>query len=115
MWLSKHFAKTSTGFDLTMLDKLLTANDVAAYLAKPVKAVHQLVREGKLSCIQLSAKDRRFTEEHVKDYLDNQTKAVPNRIDTKAPKPLPYRPKRGAKSVEDFGTDLVKEMRSLCQ
>jgi excisionase family DNA binding protein len=66
-----------------MLTPLLTPEHVAEYLGVKVKAVHRLVREGALACIQIAPRDRRFSEEQVQDYLRSRTVAVPSkRIDS---------------------------------
>jgi excisionase family DNA binding protein len=80
---------------LDMLPSLLTTQAVAEYLGVKTKTTHQLVREGKLSCIQLSPKDRKFTEDQLKAYLDSRTVAAPKLIDKKASKTLPLKLKGG--------------------
>ena len=47
------------------LPKLLYPRDVAQLLGISVKTVHKLVRDGKLGCVQVTTKDRRFTQEQV--------------------------------------------------
>jgi DNA-directed RNA polymerase specialized sigma24 family protein len=42
---------------------LFSAGDVAEILGVSTKAVHKLVREGKLACVQVTARDGRSTEE----------------------------------------------------
>lgn len=98
-----------------MLTPLMSPDAVAEYLGKTTKTVHQLVREGKLDCIQITPKDRRFSEEQLKAYLDRCTVSRAKPVDKKPSEPLRSPRKGGVKSVEDFGTDLVKEMRSLCR
>ena len=45
------------------LPKLLSPRDVAQLLGISVKTVHKLVRDGKLGCVQVTARDRRFCRE----------------------------------------------------
>jgi hypothetical protein len=68
-----------------------------------------LVRRGKLGCVQVTEKDRRFTREQVQAYIDSQSVTV--RIDKKSAKPVRSTPpKGGAKSLGVSRTSLLKEM-----
>jgi len=99
-----------------MLNALLKPEQVAEYLGVSVKSVHGFVREGRLGCIQLSPKDRRFTEEQIHAFLESRMVEAPKVVDKALDERLPYRPKKGGmKSVEDIGTDLGKEIRDLCR
>jgi len=51
----------------TTLPRFYTVEETAEYLGIKVKKVHEHVRNGKLQCVQLSAKVRMFTEEQIKD------------------------------------------------
>jgi excisionase family DNA binding protein len=93
------------------MPQLMNAEDVAKILKIAKKTVHKLVREGKLGCVQVTEKDRRFTPEQVQAYIDSQTVNV--RIDKKSVKPVRSTPpKGGEKSVGFSRTDLREEMRS---
>lgn len=95
---------------------LWQASDVAHILGISVKTVHKLVREGMLACVQVTARERRFTPEQVQDYIRSQSTEV--RVDKKDPRPVKSPPKKGGikrKLAGDVGTDLVKEIRSLCR
>ena len=93
---------------------LWTALDVALFLGISTKTVHKLVREGKLACVQVTARERRFTHEQVEDYMRSQTTAV--RVDKLDSRPVRSTPKKGgSKSHGDIETDLAKEIRSLCR
>jgi excisionase family DNA binding protein len=94
------------------LTPLMTADAVAKYLGVKVKTVHQLVREGRLSCVQLTARDRRFTREQVEEFVTRRTVTVPNPVDKSVSKPLPSTQKGGAKSLGFNRARLRKEMRS---
>jgi excisionase family DNA binding protein len=91
--------------------ELCRASEVAKILGISVKTVHKLVREGKLHCVQVTARERRFTPEQVQQYIESQSTRI--RVDKKDPRPVSSRPKKGgAKSIGVSGTDLRKEMRS---
>ncbi len=98
-------------YDSSSVERLLTAATVACILGISPKTVHKLVREGKLACVQVTARERRFTHEQVEDYIRSQTTSV--RVDKKAPRPVSSSSKKGGtKSIGVSGTDLRKEMRS---
>lgn len=95
------------------LARLLTPADVAEVLGISVKTVHKLVREGKLGCVQVTTKERRFTEEQVRAYIEAQSKKPEEvRIDTPRTQQVSSQPKKGGE--RSFGVskaDLRKEMR----
>ena len=91
---------------------LLDSAQVAAALKVSVKSVHKLVREGKLSCVQVTARKRCFTDEQVQEYIRSRT--IPTRVDKKPHGPVSSRPRRGGetgKSVGVSGKGLREEMR----
>ncbi len=91
--------------------RLLEPKEIASMLKISLKTLHKLVREGKLSCVQVTARERRFTLEQVQQYIESQSTAI--RVDKKAALAVSSRPKKGgAKSIGVSGTDLRKEMRS---
>jgi|SRR5271157_4706929 len=95
---------------------LLTPEKAAEHLGIKVKTVHQLVREGKLSCVQVSAKDRKFTEAQIQAFIDSRTISIPNPVDRKSTRKLPF-PRKGGGKPGLFGdsldkAQLRKEMRS---
>jgi excisionase family DNA binding protein len=93
------------------LTSLLHTCDVATLLGISAKTVHKLVREGKLPCVQVTARERRFTPEQVQQYIESQSTVM--RVDKKAAPAVSSRPKKGGeKSIGVSGTDLRKEMRS---
>jgi len=92
------------------IPQLMNAQDVALILKIAPKTVHKLVRRGKLGCVQVTEKDRRFTREQVQAYIDSQSVEV--RIDRKGSKALSSPPKGGEKSVGFSRTNLREEMRS---
>ena len=91
------------------IQKLLSAQDVAEILGISVKTVNKLVREAKLGCVQVTAKERRFTEEQVRDYIESRSCKV--QIDrTKPDRVKSATPKGGEKSYGVSKADLRKEM-----
>lgn len=102
------------------IQKLLSAKDVAEILGISVKTVNKLVREGKLGCVQVTAKERRFAEEQVKAYIESRTKII--RVDRERGHSVSSAPKKGgergckAKSFEAQVTgSLVEELKALCR
>lgn len=95
------------------IQRLLSPKDVAEILGISVKTVHKLVREGKLGSVQVTAKERRFTEEQVRAYIEAQSnKPEEVRIDTPRVQQVSCHPKKGGE--RSFGVskaDLRKEMR----
>jgi excisionase family DNA binding protein len=92
-----------------LISRLLSARHVGEILEISVKTVNKLVREGKLGCVQVTAKERRFTEEQIRDYIESRSSKV--QIDTISPvrvKSAP--PKGGEKSIGVSKADLRKEM-----
>jgi excisionase family DNA binding protein len=103
-------AKTDPQPEVAM-PQLMDAQDVALILKIAPKTVHKLVRRGKLGCVQVTEKDRRFTREQVQAYIESQSVEVRiDRTKEKAVKSQP--PKGGEKSTGVTGTDLRREMRS---
>ena len=94
------------------MQKLLSAKDVAEILGISVKTVNKLVREAKLGCVQVTAKERRFTGEQIREYIESRSSKV--QIDrTKPERVKSAAPKGGEKSSRVFNrADLLKEIRS---
>ncbi len=94
--------------------RLLSPKDVAEIFGISVKTVHKLVRDGKLGCVQVTSKERRFTEEQVEAYIEAQSKELPKvRVDRKpAPRVSSAAKKGGEKSLGFVRTALRKEMQS---
>lgn len=95
------------------LKKLMTAKQVADILGISVKTVNKLVREGKLGCVQVTTKERRFTEGQVRAYVSTQSREPEKvRIDTPRTQQVSSPSKKGGE--RSFGVskaDLRKEMR----
>lgn len=93
---------------------LLEPSDVASMMKISLKALNKLVREGKLQCVQVTARVRRLTPEHVQQYIESRSTEI--RFDKKAAPTVSSRPRKGGeKSIGVSGTGLIKEMRSLCR
>jgi excisionase family DNA binding protein len=92
------------------VQKLLSAKDVAEILGISVKTVNKLVREAKLGCVQVTTKERRFTEQQVEGFIESRTIERP--VDRKSPKPLDFPRKGGKKSLGFARTALKQEMQS---
>jgi hypothetical protein len=94
------------------LPQLLYAKDVARVLGISVKMVHKMVREGKLGCVQITAKDRRFTQQQLLDYIDLCSKNRP--VDTRTPRKVRLSPSKGGEKSSRFfdRANLLKEIRS---
>jgi len=106
--------KRAVGQDIHEMMLLLDSRDVAVVLKVSPKTVHKLAREGKLACVQVTSRERRFTHEQVQEYIRSQS--TPIRVDKRYSRHVKSAPKKGgAKPAGDIGTDLVKEIRSLCR
>jgi excisionase family DNA binding protein len=94
------------------IQRLLSPKDVAEILGISVKTVNKLVRDGKLGCVQVTARERRFTEEQVRAYIDAQSRRPEEvRIDTPRTRRVSSEPKKGgARSFGVSKADLRKEM-----
>ena len=98
------------------LPQLFYPRDVAQILGISVKTIHKLVRDGKLGCVQVTARDRRFTREQVQHYIESCTTNAPAKIDREpSVRVRSQPPKGGEKSSRVFDrANLLKEIRS-CQ
>ncbi len=91
------------------IQKLLSAKDVAEILGISVKTVNKLVRDAKLGCVQVTGKERRFTEEQIREYIESRSSKVQiDRTIHGRVKSAP--PKGGEKSFGVSKADLRKEM-----
>jgi excisionase family DNA binding protein len=90
--------------------QLMTVSEVAAALRVKEKTVHQLVRDGKLSCFQVTPRQRRFTADQVQVFLATRTMEPPKMLDAPSGALLPS-PKRELKSQRGDRAQLREEMR----
>ena len=94
---------------------LMNVPDVAQILRIVPKTVNKLVREGKLGCVQISSRDRRFTKEQVQAYIDSNEVDVlidrtkPDRVGSSKPKEGDKQNHDGEKAKDSWAS-LRKEM-----
>jgi excisionase family DNA binding protein len=92
---------------------LLDSKEVATILKIAVKTVNKLVRQGKLACVQVTSRDRRFTHEQVQEYIQSQSTSP--RVDRRAAPAVTSRPKKGGYGAKSSGAlsrqALLEEMR----
>ena len=90
--------------------KLLTPVEAAQILCVGKKTVHKLVRDGKLGCVQVTDKERRFTEEQISAYIEDRSKPpVKARIDTPRSKKVSSSKKKGGGDSVRFSRRTLKE------
>jgi excisionase family DNA binding protein len=93
--------------------RLLDAKEVATMIKVAIKTVHKLAREGKLACVQVTARERRFTSEQVQEYIRSQSTSL--RVDKKYPRPVLSPFKKGGDRAKSSGVlsrqALLEEMR----
>ena len=95
--------------------KLMTTEEVAEFFSVEPRTIHKWVREKKLGCVQLSAKERRFTMNHVEDFIASRSLRPVVAIDKSDSPRLPSTGKKcagGTKSTGESAAELRKEMRS---
>jgi excisionase family DNA binding protein len=96
--------------DITVKERrpLWKAEEVAQILGISTKTVHKLVRENQLSCVQVTARERRFTHEQVQEYIRSQSTEV--RVDKKATRLVQSPSKKGdVKSAGVYSTSALRE------
>jgi hypothetical protein len=102
-----------------MVSPLMQPEDVAKILGVKVKNVHEYVRKGELACVQLSPKDRKFTEAQVQDFIQRQTISSSKLVDKKPSNPLGSGRKGGVRRkstrVSEAGLLIREEIKKLCQ
>lgn len=63
---------------------LMTVSEIANRLRITAKTVHSLVRDGKLSCVAVTARKRLFTEDQLQEFIQARTIAKPKMVIDKA-------------------------------
>jgi excisionase family DNA binding protein len=99
------------------LPKLLYPRDVAQVLGISIKTIHKLVRDGKLGCVKVTERDRRFSKEQVQYYIEGCTKNAPAkidrepsvRVDTPRVRQVSSPPKKGGGDSVRFSRRTLKE------
>jgi len=99
-----------------MLDRLLTIEQVSEQLQLKPKTIHGLVRDGKLSCVQVTPRERRFLPEQIEEFIRSRITPGPTLVDKKLGNRLPS-PAKSSRGGERNSGDLVRaqlreEMRS---
>lgn len=99
------------------MNTLLTTEEVAAYLKIDIREVNFLCRQGRLQCIQISPRKRRFSSDMLDDFVAKNTLSTdsPVTVDTENYRRLPSNRKGGSKksgSGVSVRTQLLEEMRS---
>jgi excisionase family DNA binding protein len=95
--------------------KLLSARHVGEILGISAKTVHKLVREGKLGSVQITTKERRFTEQQVEGFIESRSsklqidRTIPDRVKSAAPKGGDKHNHDGEKAKDSWAS-LQKEM-----
>jgi len=98
--------------DCDPIPRLLSASEVAEILRISTKTVNKLAREAKIGCVQVTSRERRFSEEQVRAYIEAQSKKPAEvRVDMPHARQVSSPPKKGGE--RSFGVskaDLRKEM-----
>ncbi len=97
------------------MENILTTEQAAEYLFVRKSDIHKYVRQGKLDCVQLSFKVRRFTESQLDEFIQRQSTSKPKPIDSSQRVRLPSPPRKkegGEKSTGDSARAIRKELRS---
>lgn len=88
---------------------LLTAEEAAAYLRIPLKLLHRLVRQKRITCLEYSKKNRRFKTEWLDEFINrNHTSPLPKSLDSKPPQGLTSLPKGGNAEISDRAQTFKK-------
>jgi excisionase family DNA binding protein len=96
-----------------VLPDLLTPKQTAEYLGIKTKTVHQLVREGKLACIQITPKDRKFTKDQLEEFIANRTIGIPMPVDRKSPARITL-PRKGGDRLNCGDSDRAQLKKEMC-
>ena len=97
------------------MENILTTEQVAEYLGVRKSDIHRYVRQGKLDCVQLSFKKRRFTESQLNEFIQRQSTSKPKPIDSSRRVRLTSHPRNkegGEKSTGASARAIRKEIRS---
>jgi excisionase family DNA binding protein len=103
------------------MEELLTIEEAATRLLLTPKYVQELIRQGKLGCVQLTPRKRAILAEQVDEYIQGHIPARPKMMVDKAkgaqtsclPKRIPSQCKGGDTAAGDSArARLRKEVRS---
>lgn len=96
------------------LPVLLTEAEAAKALGISVRRLQAICRDGKIEYVRIAARERRFTAEQIRDFIERKTVTVPKRIpvDRKASNPLPsHQSVSDSRNYGDSAKSLREEMR----
>jgi hypothetical protein len=94
------------------MDKLLKSSDVAKYLDVSVRSVHRLCAQGKLAFVRISPKEKRFTQNHLEEFISRQTEEARECLGRTSLKR--QMPRDSVKGSQSHSVDaLRKKMKSL--
>jgi excisionase family DNA binding protein len=105
--LEKRFIDLREG-GLGLLERLLTPEDLAECMGVSVKTVLRYVREGKLGSIKLDAKNIRFTQDQVDEFVRSRTRSELKKFDKPKSRRIPL-PRKGGKITGDTVRARLKE------
>lgn len=64
----------------------MNVNEVAEALGVRPAMIHKLVRENRISCIEVTPRNRRFVRADITEYLASRRRTLPKKVDS-APRP----------------------------
>jgi excisionase family DNA binding protein len=65
--------KLATDEEINGIPTLLTAQEIGEKLRISSKTVHKLVRAGRLGCVKITARERRFTMDLLEEFIRAET------------------------------------------
>ncbi len=89
---------------------LMTPDDLANILSVNRQTIFRWVREGKLGCVKLSFKKRRFTMDQIQEFVDRHTISPPKSVDNVQPKDFIIQPAKQNISLNNTG-DTARVIR----
>jgi excisionase family DNA binding protein len=96
--------------EFDIIPRLLSASEVAEILRISKKTVNKLAREGRLGFVQVTAKDRRFTESQIQNYIKSLSKGPTEiRVDTLPKRDVSSPSKKGGGDSVRFSRRTLKE------
>lgn len=96
--------------EFDIIPRLLSASEVAEILRISKKTVNKLAREGRLGFVQITAKERRFTEGQIQDYIRTLSKGPTEiRVDMPLKRDVSSPSKKGGGDSVRFSRRTLKE------
>lgn len=59
--------------EITPIPKLMTAKEVGEMLGITERTVNKLAKDRRLGCVEITARERRFTMELVEEFIEAET------------------------------------------